>query len=573
MNSADSVNLQSLNMVRGELVATIEQAARDLELFVSGSQEGDPLAASIDGVKQILGILKLLQFRGASLLVEELYIALTNIASGDHGPLYDKRLEHISNTFFVLTRYLEYVQMSERKLPVLLVPSINELRKVRREPVLPESHFFHINLNYVPALPVFEPIGVSDKEFRPLMSRLRHMYQLGLLGVLRDRQTVPSLGLMRRALIRLQRLGGKDKPLTLLWWLCNLTMVAMVRQNMEMLESRKMLLSRIDRVIRQVQKGGPAAFGAAPPKGLVKELMYLLVLSGQNTDTIKALQRGYGVLPLGMTDRELARERQALRGPSAQTVNSLSRVLQIELTTTKNILEQASVSGYVIDDLDGLSQTLCKIADILGVVGLTGPSQVLKNNLARVEAWRATGSKANEADLEELAKTLLYLESAVSSLSSTKLTDERLATATEQGQKDVVAMTELAQAERIVIQESEAGLSLTKRAISAFSESGFDLGHIRNISKTLESIWGGMIMLNQKRAAASLQSCIGFVDEVLLGQEQPAALKELLETFADAVISIEYFLDTSPVSSRLDDTVLQVAEDSLAALGYPVQRP
>ena len=61
----------------------------------------------------------------------------------------------------------------------------------------------------------------------------------------------------------------------------------------------------------------------------------------------------------------------------------------------------------------------------------------------------------------------------------------------------MVALTELAQAERIVVQESEAGLSLTKRAITVFSESGFDLSHIRNISKTLESVWGAMVMLEQ----------------------------------------------------------------------------
>jgi hypothetical protein len=570
VNTADSVNLQSLNMVRNELVATIEQAARDLELFVAGEAEGDPLNACVESVKQIIGILKLLQFRGASLLVEELYLALKDIPSVPAGAKPDRRLEQISNSFFVLTRYLEYVQQAERKLPVLLVPYINELRKVRKEPVLPESHFFSINLNYVPALPAFEPIGVSDKDFRPLLSRLRHMYQLGLLGVLRNKQTVPSLGLMRRALIRLQRLGGKDKPLTLLWWLSNLAIVAMVRQNMEMIESRKMLLSRIDRVIRQVQKGGALAYGAAPPKGLVKELMYLLVLSGQESDTIKALQRGYGILPLQMTDKELAKERQALRGPSAHTVSSLSRVLQTEITTTKNVLEQASVNQYRIDDLPALQDSLGKVAETLGVVGLVGPSQVLKNNLPRIAAWSQQGSRANAADLEELAKILLYLESAVASLERTKLGDERLATASEQAQKHVVAMSELASAERIVIQESEAGLSLTKRAISAFSESGFDLSHIRNISKTLESVWGGMVMLGQKRAAAALQRCMVFVDEVLLGAEQPEALKELLETFADAVISIEYFLDTSPQVSKLDESVLQVAEDSLAALGYPV---
>ncbi|MEY4589126.1 MAG: hypothetical protein RL497_1202 [Pseudomonadota bacterium] len=556
-------------MVRNELVATIEQAARDLELFFAGTEEGDPLKSSIDAVKQIIGILKLLQFRGASLLAEELYLALNEITQGT-SPQSDKRLEHVSNSFFVMTRYLEYVQLSERKLPVLLVPYINELRKVRKEPVLPESHFFSINLNYTPALPAFEPISVSEKEFRPLLSRLRHMYQLGLLGVLRNRQVQPSLGLMRRALIRLQRLGGKDKPLTLLWWLANLTIVAMVRQNMELIESRKMLFSRIDRVIRQVQKGGPAAYVAAPPRGLIKELMYLLVLSGQESDTIKALQRGYGILPSDMTDKYLAKERQALRGPSIHTVNSLSRVLQIEITNTKNILELASVTRYQIDDLPGLQETLNKIAEALGVVGLTGPSQVLKGALPTVAAWAAAGNRANEKDLDELAKILLYLESAVASLERTRMSDESLATASEQAQKQVVACSELAQAERIVIQESEAGLSLTKRAITAFSESGFDLSHIRNISKTLESVWGAMVLIDQKRAAVALLRCIHFVDEVLLGAEQPDALKELLETFADVIISIEYFLDTAPNVSRLDTSVLQVAEDSLAALGYAV---
>ncbi len=571
MNSAESVNLQSLSILRNELVATIEQAAQDLELFVTGGQDGNPLKACVDGVKQILGILKLLQFRGAALLVEELYIALNSIAGSASGALYEKRLEQITDTFFVLARYLEYIQQSSSKLPVLLVPFINDLRKLRREPVLPESHFFVANLNYVPLLPAFEPMPVSDNDFRPLLSRLRHMYQLGLLGVLRDKQTPAALGLMRRALIRLQRLGGQDQPLTLLWWLSNLAIQALSAQSMELIESRKMLLSRIDRVISQVQKGGRAAFGAVPPKGLVKELIYLLAISGADDETLGSLLRGYGVPPQTLNEGDLARERQALRGPSQQTVNSLSRVLQLELSSAKSILEHASLNGYAIDDLPGLIETLSKIAGILAVVGLVGPSQVLKINLPKVEAWSAAGAQANDQDLEALAKTLLYLESAVASLETTRFNDARLMSSSEAGQKEVVAMSELANAERIVLAESQAALTLTKRAIGAFTESGYDLGHILNISKVLESVWGAMVVLNQPRAAACLQSCMQFIDGVLLKHERPAALQELLETFADALISIEYMLETSPQASRLDESVLQVAEESLAALGYPVQ--
>ena len=77
------------------------------------------------------------------------------------------------------------------------------------------------------------------------------MYQLGLLGVLRNRQVAAVAGLMRRALIRL-RAGQRQTSDTFGGW--QTLTIAMVRQNMEMIESRKMLLSRIDRVIRQVQK-------------------------------------------------------------------------------------------------------------------------------------------------------------------------------------------------------------------------------------------------------------------------------------------------------------------------------
>jgi len=48
---------------------------------------------------------------------------------------------------------------------------------------------------------------------------------------------------------------------------------------MEALETRKMVFSRIDRVLREVEKGGKNSFNSAPPIGLIKELAYLIVLS------------------------------------------------------------------------------------------------------------------------------------------------------------------------------------------------------------------------------------------------------------------------------------------------------
>lgn len=568
MNTADSISFQSLHMIRDELVATIEQSARDLEVFVSSAEEVKSLNACVSGIAQILGILKLLEFKGAAMLAEELLATAKTIKPGQGGELLEKQLDLVGNSFFVLSRYLEYVLQTERKIPVLLIPYINDLRKFRREPLLPESFYFNVNLAATPVVPQTEAIAASDSDFRPLLVRLRHMYQLGLLGVLRNKQTSASLGLMRRALIRLQRLGN-DKPLAVLWWMSNLVVDALISEKMELIEPRKMLLSRIDRIIRQVQKGGAAAYQAAAPKGLIKELLYLLVLSGSNNEQISKLRQTFGITSFPYTERQLANERQALKGPSAQTINSLVRVLQTETGSIKNVLENAAQGMQIIDDVEGFMQSVVKIAETLAIVGLVGPSSLLKQELKNIETWENEKPVADE-DLERVAKTLLYVDSAISNLESHKR--QSGSDTSEASQNEMIASTELAQAELIVLTECEAGISLTKRAITSYSESDFDSGHIANIAKTLNTVRGGLLMLKRARAAKVMGRCVDFVEDVLLDGEPPAALQELLETFADAIISVEYYFDTATLPSRLDDSVLQVAEESLAALGYGVDK-
>ena len=175
----------------------------------------------------------------------------------------------------------------------------------------------------------------------------------------------------------------------------------------------------------------------------------------------------------------------------------------------------------------------------------------------------------SETVLDETAKTLLFIESTTVSLQNAKLSTDRLAAANEVAQREVVALSELAQAEHVVLKESEAGLNLTKRALNSYSESDYESGHIRNLNKILGGVRGGMIMLDHERAAAAVSSCVQFVDDVLMQPDLPPAVKELLETFADAVISIEYYIDTAMSAPKADESVLRLAEDSLAALGFP----
>jgi hypothetical protein len=566
---AEDSNFQSLNVVREELVATIETAAKDLELFVSSKQEDtDALQNSINGIQQIVGIFKVLQFGGAGMLVEELLSVSNDISPGASGRVYDQKMEVISNTFFVLTRYLEYVQQSHQKAPVLLIPHINALRKAQSKPVISESHFLPLKSQGEIAIPEQAAIQPVDGQFRTEVRRIRHMYQIGLVGLIRETQRERSIALMRRAMKKTLALCGSSKPLAKLWWMTELTLANFGSAEMAIMETRKFLFSRIEKVLRQVEFGGEKAFASEAPKGLLKELAYLICLSGSKDEGSLRVLKAYGLSSFPYSDADLMREFDSMYGPSAHTVSSLSHVLQTEIGATKRILENAAQSStQTIDDIESFIDTLKNISEILAVVGLVSASQILKDQIKTVHKWDESSAPIPVEDLQDVANTLLYLESTVQGLDSSKLTSEKLEKATHLAQKQTIASNELMSAIKIVIEESLSGLSLTKRGLNSFSESNYDTGHIKNIAKTLTSIRGAMSIMRCERAEQVLIRSVAFVTDVLLDQELPAAIHEILETFADVVISIEYYFDSADSKGRMDESVLKIAEESLEALG------
>jgi len=355
------------------------------------------------------------------------------------------------------------------------------------------------------------------------------------------------------------------------WWLSRAALAALAEKNMRLTKSRKMLFSAIEREIKRFQFEGKAVLGREVDPALQKELIYLLALSHSDNEVSQTVLSAYGIPSLTYTEAELAREMEFLNGPSANTISSMVAVLTDELHGTKNILERAAQGGAEhLSESPELLETLKKVADILSIVGLVAPSNSLKQEIAKIAVWQANHSPVTSDELLVVADTLLYVESTIAGLNNANLSDEKVAQINALSRDAAMANNQIAEAEKIVIDEAEAGLSMVKRALTAFAESNYDKGHIRNISGILDSVRGGMFLLGLPRAASVLARCMRFVDEDLLAADQHPAVQHLLETFADAVISLEYYLDAIKLDKNADTSVLQIAEESLQALGYSV---
>lgn len=562
------VNMTSLNLVSDELVATIEHAAQKLEQFVGASNDGELLQACIEAIEQIRGTLRLIQLYGADMLADEILSVAQTITLGDDQNL-DQILSVLTNTFFILPRYLEYTQQARRGMPMLLVPYINELRALLQKPLITESYFFSVDLRaHYRAKSAGSAMSASD--LAALVRRLRHMFQVGLLNALQGKQVQSAFGIMQRALERLEIISG-DRPVTRLWWVGAAALEALRLNTMELNKPRKLCLTALDRQIKVLQEKGIQSFDQQPAETLMTELLYIVALAQKPSAKVDEVLRAYSLKPLGYTDSELRIEQEVLKGPSVSTVASVAAVLKDELRTIKDTLESSSqAEDKGLGQYGELAVNLNKVAEILAVVGLVAAADTLKEEAEKINGWHQANRPAQPEDLIEIADALLYVESTIAGLSSMTLTDERLTQANSLARLEVIASSQLAEAELLVIQEAESGLALVKRALSAFAEASYDPGHIQNVSATLNSVRGGMTVLGLSRAAAVVASSVQFIEASLLTNNKSVAVQQLLETFADAVIGLEYYLESVKENKAADDSILAIAEESLQALGCPV---
>ena len=344
----------SLNLVRDELFATMAEAEQYLEQFIAERQNGGLLQQAIGSLQQVRGTLKLIELAGAELLAQEI-LRLGMDIPVDAGPERDAQLTALSGALHVLRSYLEGLDVHRQEIPELLLPAINDLRHSVGQPPLPASFFFTVRLDQArpPAeLPVVAP------DVRQAQARLlRHMYQLGLIGFLRDANHLPGLKLMARALARFDTLFGHE-PRGRLCWVGAGAAEAMLDGQLRPRQSTRKLFSRIDRELKLLLGNE----GYEVPRHVLKEMLYLIALADSSGPRASQLRQVFNLSPLPFTDHMLEEGYQRLAGPGQAVMRSLSAAIREELRTVQDLLDlvgRGTAQADSLATLHGRVQIVC----------------------------------------------------------------------------------------------------------------------------------------------------------------------------------------------------------------------
>lgn len=530
----------SLALVQAEIANALDQAAVQLDAY-SDSGSDDSLTLFLEEIQQLRGTFKMLDFRAGERVCEEL-AETGRIARSKR--VSEATLQAFTQAIVYLNRYIECVASGDIVSPSLLIPTINQIRKQRAEKPLPEAYFFLVNLRPKLDIPAADPEAGSFP-----YRRARQLYQLGLIGLMKQQGRRGPLQVMQRAITRFEKAsrGGASWPL---WSVASAALDSLSQDAFEIGPQRLSLLGALDRQVRKVQETEGRAFNEKMPDWLLKELLYLVALASDDSAHIARIQRDFRIGE-GVKETNLAEARQRLSGPDQAAIDSLSEALQEELQSVKDLVDLLERTDTSEENFNELIVSLSRIADTLQIANLFDASEKTRRLCV---ALKANGVNGMQSQIASVADGIIHIEQEMRGMSQTGLDRDSL-----------VDPVSLAEAKIAVLSESMTAMTLIKRSIGSFVDSNGDRLHIKNIGKSLHDVAGSLIFLEKHSVASLLHDLEAFVSLRLLGSEVQPTEKQL-EAFADGVTAIEYFLDSLSGQGNGSDDALKLAQESLQIL-------
>ncbi|PZQ16573.1 MAG: hybrid sensor histidine kinase/response regulator [Rhodanobacter denitrificans] len=565
MKLQDDIEFTSLGWIKHELDSTLRQAQEALEAYVDTPADSSLMRICGGHLHQVQGTLRMIELYGAALVVEEmeqLVKALLDDAIGERDEAYSVLMRGIVQ----LPDYLERLQGGHKDIPIVLLPLLNDLRACRGEKLLSESALF------APDMAVELPAGAAGaaqplpvEQQRQAASRLRLAYQASLLRWFRGEDEAAALQRLIGVLDRLRELSSRVEPRRL-WWVAAAVVEALQDRALDVGVTLKLLFGRIDLEIKRFAEGGEEALHARPPRDLLQNLLYYVANSGGRGGRVSEVRATYQLDGLLPSAREVEHAQGAMTGHNRNLLDTVSAAIKDDLLRVKEVLDIfLRTHSPDPETLGAQTEILDRVGDTLGMLGLGVPRRVVGEQRQIIDEIASGKRPVDESSLLDVAGALLYVEASLDDHI------ERLG-AGGPGDEDAAEGKELPRAEvrkilDALMREAAINIQQAKHDIVAFIESPWDHSRVELIPRLLEEIAGALRMLGLEAAAELMPGVVRFV-EIELIRHRRIPTVEQMDKLADALASIEYYLEATREQRSGRECILDVTRESLASLGY-----
>ena len=572
--SMSDINSQTLHVVAKEMSVTLADARVSLEAYSERLDQRELLEKCAEQLHAAQGVLHLVEVYGAALLAEEMELVARYLLQTDSN---EKRhtdgLDSLMRAMVQLPTYLDRVLSGGRDMALILLPLLNDLRAVRGTPLLSEGTLLLLNLKSdQPAQPQPQPANEPAMDALTVARRLRSKFQVGLLGLIRNEVLEHNLGLMAQVAAKLEQVAT-TQPVFQFWWVTGAVIEALQTNGIEASATVKRLLGQADRQIKLLGDLGEARYSENPPVEILNNLLYCVACSSTDGGRIGVVRKSFKLSEVLPFDDAIEQERASLSAPSVKLMHTVAVAIKEDLAKVKDVLDIfVRRGGGQTEELRTQLELLRKISDTLGVLGLGQLRQRVQDEIAELNKYLSGGRQPPEGALIKIAGVLLSVEDNLDEhLVRLILPLPAAADKTAQPGSDDHEFRQVSEA---VLRECVVNLARVKDAVSATVQNTGEStpAGLDAVPQLLRGITAGLLMLGKGRAVG-LMDAVGVQVRRLIEIGAPKPDAQRLERIADAIVSLEYYMETIQ-SGRADPWyMLDNAEICIKALQEEAPSP
>jgi chemosensory pili system protein ChpA (sensor histidine kinase/response regulator) len=556
---SEAIDFSALSWVREELCETLKQGRQHLEEYAEGAGDTESLNRCMDSLHEARGPLRMVDLQGADLLAMEMEAVVNDLIQGSIVQT-DQAPEILMKAFLQLPDYLSRLKSGHPDVPEILLPSINELRALRESEPLGEDVLFNPDLSVPMPHTAFSADRESPVEDVQLVARARrHTYQSGLLDWYRSESGNDGLESMHAVLVQLQQASAYEQTARL-WWLSAGLIEALLDSGLEATNYTRQLLGHVDRQIKQLIDVGETAFCDLVSEVLLKDMLFNLTRASGASSRVGEIRVAYG---LDGPESEAARDAAigSVTGCSAELLDTVSATALEELSQVSEHLDIFMRTGMQdATELESLAEKLHGLANTVAMIGLDNAGDILAANAQSVRDMLDKGEACSETYLISVADGMVSAQAALAKI------QDGVDTA---NQPDPAAAMEFSEGFDAVLREVAGSMEAARERISEYLGHPENTEQLNDVPVLLNEVRGGLRLAGQEAVADLVGRIDSYITGELIGStNQPG--NDVLDTLADAICSVEFYVGELKENRQCRDTALDVARRSLARLGYPL---
>jgi chemosensory pili system protein ChpA (sensor histidine kinase/response regulator) len=561
---------QTLHCVAREIGVSLNEGRVALEAHVEKPGSTELLERCRYELHQVQGVLRVMEIYGAALLAEEMeQVACYLIGLGAERKNQDETLDALMRAMVQLPGYLERVLAGGRDMALVLLPLLNDLRAVRGSALLSEGTLLLLNLKSDrQAQPAAPAPGEAPLSVSQWGRRLRARFQTGLVGWIRGERQEQNLEIMGAVATRLEQVAT-TQPVFQLWWVVGALIESLRETGNDSSISVKRLLGLADREMKRLYDQGEARYTQHPPVELLNNLLYYIARSTSVGPRVAAVRASFRLNELLPVDESIEQERENLSAPSIKLMHTVAGAIREDLSKVKDVLDiYVRRGGGQAEELAPQLALLKKIGDTLGVLGLGELRARVQEATGKLQGIVAGTEKTGEAALVQVAAALIKVEDHLDDeLVGLILPKGKRATSGDSDAPD----SDFQQVQGAVLRECVINLSRIKEYVAQNVGGTLDAAGFDNWPDLMRGINAGLLMLGKLRAVEIIDDITKHLKRVM----QPGGTglaPDYLDRLADAIVSIEYYIETLQAGRSDPWYMLDNARTCLDALARAPER-